>query len=590
MNYPRPEQDSGLGIHLGSNAWFPLGENENQWGPICDDILAMGVRWVKVLSAGNDLRSAERCIDTIVGKGLMPIVRFMWDKTYPVEITDDLLRNIADATRWFVGHGVHYFETDNEPNLIDEWRSEADWHKYDAPDARPHHAADVWARKANAVFLAGGIPLLVALAPGGHHDDEDFYPRMVQRLKDRGEARLLKLSAIACHNYWLNHPVDFPYDPVNQAEHGPVTVHSGRGMSNGFLKYKYVYEVFERIFGFDIPVLTTEGGPRIGDHQDARYPKITLDVHQDYILQQARHMATEAPSWYFCTNDWLLASKEFGGSLDWEEHAWRSPVRDPHNAPIIATLKQRGFVERRDEPDPTPPAIWGDKYISPWRGLCEKYGAQYNLDPQVVATVMKLESNGDPNSISTAGAVGLMQVMPAEKIPGRPTTEQLKDPDFNVKTGCSILRSYMDAWQGSLAYGLASYYMGVGGLQNQGIHSKHAQTYLLAFDGAWRKLWKTAPPPDVPENIGDEPPPTPEPPSPWPADETVRDYAWAALYPSGVPRNPDSAFYKAAREKGLGVPVTEEVYEGDYVLQGYVGGILICRKGDWGNMRVVAWL
>jgi murein DD-endopeptidase MepM/ murein hydrolase activator NlpD len=357
MNYPRPAADSGLGIHAGANCWFPLGENESKWESICSEWRQMGLSWVKVISGGNNLRSAERVIDVIVRAGLMPIVRFFQDKPYPADFSGDLLPNLNQATRFFVDHGVKYFEPDNEPNLVDEWRSWEDWHRYDAPDARPHAAADWWAAKAEQIINAGGIPLLVALAPGGHHDDEDFYPRMVRRLKDRQLDDLLRQSAIATHNYWLNHPIDFPYDAINQAEHGAVNLHSGRGMSNGFLKYRYVYEVFKETFGFGLPVLTTEGGPRITDAQDNRYPAVSLDVHRDYVLQQADHMAKHAPEWYYCTADWLYASKEFGGATMWEAAAWVSPMRNPNRAPIIDALKARGFVQRtatpqKPEPDP----------------------------------------------------------------------------------------------------------------------------------------------------------------------------------------------------------------------------------------------
>ena len=363
MNYPTPARDSGLGVHLGTNAWFPLGENEANWPAICDDLVAMGISWVKIITTANDLLSAIRVFEyqgnrnLFAEHGLMPIVRFLWDKTYPVRVTSELLENIQSATRRFREKGVWYFECDNEPNLLDEWVSEDEWHKYDAPDARPNHAADVWLAKAAVIAGEGGIPLLTALAPGGHHDDEDFYPRMIRRLKMHPREGLLRQSAIAVHNYWLNHPIDFPYDAINQAEHGAVTIHSGRGMSNAFLKHQYVHDVFEQIMGFGIPVLTTEGGPRLTDHQDGRYPQVTLDVHRAYVLQQAEYMATKAPSWYFCTNDWVLASKEFGGSLMWESAAWVSPVRNPTHAPIIDALKQRGFVKRNMAPDPVSPPV-----------------------------------------------------------------------------------------------------------------------------------------------------------------------------------------------------------------------------------------
>jgi soluble lytic murein transglycosylase-like protein len=70
-----------------------------------------------------------------------------------------------------------------------------------------------------------------------------------------------------------------------------------------------------------------------------------------------------------------------------------------------------------------------------------KYGVPANL----IGSVMVQESGGDPNSISSAGAVGLLQFMPSDA-PGygdmfasRPTTAELLEPAFNIDAGTSEL-------------------------------------------------------------------------------------------------------------------------------------------------------
>lgn len=45
--------------------------------------------------------------------------------------------------------------------------------------------------------------------------------------------------------------------------------------------------------------------------------------------------------------------------------------------------------------------------------LVEKYAAKYNLDPWLVLGVIEIESAFRPNAVSSAGAGGLMQLMPA---------------------------------------------------------------------------------------------------------------------------------------------------------------------------------
>jgi soluble lytic murein transglycosylase-like protein len=66
-----------------------------------------------------------------------------------------------------------------------------------------------------------------------------------------------------------------------------------------------------------------------------------------------------------------------------------------------------------------------------------KYSAKYELDPQLVIAVMRVESTARPWVRSPKGAVGLMQVMPhmaPDEFAGNLTTVE-----SNVEAGCMIL-------------------------------------------------------------------------------------------------------------------------------------------------------
>lgn len=66
------------------------------------------------------------------------------------------------------------------------------------------------------------------------------------------------------------------------------------------------------------------------------------------------------------------------------------------------------------------------------------------LDPQLVLAVIDIESNFDRHAISSAGAQGLMQVMPFWKdVYGRPN-DDLFNPATSLRYGCQILRHYLD--------------------------------------------------------------------------------------------------------------------------------------------------
>ena len=97
-----------------------------------------------------------------------------------------------------------------------------------------------------------------------------------------------------------------------------------------------------------------------------------------------------------------------------------------------------------------------------WEPLILKHAAQHQIDPDLVAAVMTVESSGNPNAVSYAGAVGLMQVMPYEpyRFPNRPAASKLYDPDFNVAWGLRILADELEWAQGDAFKALMAYYDG----------------------------------------------------------------------------------------------------------------------------------
>ena len=69
-----------------------------------------------------------------------------------------------------------------------------------------------------------------------------------------------------------------------------------------------------------------------------------------------------------------------------------------------------------------------------------------DLSPELVLSIIEVESGFDRYAVSRAGAQGLMQVMPfwKEEI-GRPD-DNLIHPDTNLRYGCHILHYYFD-WE-----------------------------------------------------------------------------------------------------------------------------------------------
>ncbi len=89
--------------------------------------------------------------------------------------------------------------------------------------------------------------------------------------------------------------------------------------------------------------------------------------------------------------------------------------------------------------------------------LIHHEASRAELPPELVLAVIEVESNFDRWAVSSAGAQGLMQVMPfwLKKI-GRPD-DSLQNPGTNLRLGCTILRYYLDMEKGDLGKALARY-------------------------------------------------------------------------------------------------------------------------------------
>ena len=91
---------------------------------------------------------------------------------------------------------------------------------------------------------------------------------------------------------------------------------------------------------------------------------------------------------------------------------------------------------------------------------------QAAIDPYLVCAVAKVESNMQADALSSAGAVGLMQIMPetgawlAERGGYDFVDEQLYQPQYNLRLGCDYLRYLLEYWQWDIYKAVASYNAG----------------------------------------------------------------------------------------------------------------------------------
>jgi len=104
----------------------------------------------------------------------------------------------------------------------------------------------------------------------------------------------------------------------------------------------------------------------------------------------------------------------------------------------------------------------------------DEAAARHNVDPNLVRSVIKVESNFNPNAVSRKGAMGLMQLMPS-------TARQLKvtnpfDPQQNVDAGVRHLKKLLESYGGDVKLSLAAYNAGAGAVARSAGVPRFAET------------------------------------------------------------------------------------------------------------------
>lgn len=130
---------------------------------------------------------------------------------------------------------------------------------------------------------------------------------------------------------------------------------------------------------------------------------------------------------------------------------------------VRTTLGRRlsGRVGDRDAP------IWAATYPRPFRNLVERWAKGSNVDPDLLQALMREESWFYRWARSSAGAIGLAQLMPgtARKVAkdlglGRVTPAALQRPSLNIRLGAAYLGKLLSEFDGSTVHAVAAYNAG----------------------------------------------------------------------------------------------------------------------------------
>ena len=608
MIYPKPANGSKRGIHWTASN-YPVHSNF-QWH--LDWMARCGMGWVKYVSDGNaspgqgdsGVQFGVSCLER---GGMIPIQRFYQPADHRWTDAND------NAVQACVANGIKYIEPMNEPDLL-----KVEWENQPPQDQWLERSFTNWIDQAQRIQALGGIPLSPALASGAFRDrGEDAGQVLVNPFEWIRDAGITDFVC-AIHNYTGNHPIDYPYDAVNQEgqpltqeeydKYGPeawdyrplehTNIQRERDKNPGdtiydddscFLAVILFRELLDEVGFQHVPIMTTEGGPVHTDLWDGRYPRVVPNLFVEMLEQELAWMSDK--DWYYCLCPWLWANNAAGGTGGWADcqlfhpgHPWTD---SDGFMPVVKWLIERPISEDGnttpteppdpEPPEPTPPEPdlswdipdWNDATLigtdaTGWTWQLVEARLEYNPGDHTLYmdAVDEYGERANDAVIHVQNADGTVLELSQDK----PLTE----PGRNVP---------MFKWD-KLSVWIADKDMSD---IVQNIHTRYADN--SEYDTTWGhisyylKFQRTF----VSET---EPPEPPQPVS----EDDIREAAWNHLYPvGGVHLNPDATFQAVARERGYGAPVTQEFDVGDVRVQGFVMRILRAEIGSWQDVSEVLW-
>ena len=186
----------------------------------------------------------------------------------------------------------------------------------------------------------------------------------------------------------------------------------------------------------------------------------------DNIRAQKAQLLANAALYDFAVAEMQAASP---GSPPWEAKS----VADIYNEQgsyihAIETLKRAvpGYFTAEIPQIPRP--VWESLFPRPFWEELKRDATANRLDPHLVASLIRQESEFNPAAISPANAMGLMQLLPTvgkgmakEMKIKHFSSDQLLVADTNLRLGTRYFRQIVDHYDGQVEYALAAYNAGI---------------------------------------------------------------------------------------------------------------------------------
>lgn len=189
------------------------------------------------------------------------------------------------------------------------------------------------------------------------------------------------------------------------------------------------------------------------------------DSPEDNVRVQKAHLLQNAAMFDFAVNELKAASS---GSPPWLANELAELYADQGSyIRAIESLKRAvpGYFSAEINQIPRP--VWEGLFPRPYWDDLKRGATQNRLDPHLVASLIRQESEFNPQAISRANAMGLMQLLPgvgkgmAKELKIRHfSTDALLTPTTNLQLGTRYFKHMVDHYDGQVEYALAAYNAG----------------------------------------------------------------------------------------------------------------------------------
>lgn len=300
QDWPRPAGDNGRCMHFVRDQYF----SEQELDTNIARLQQLNAKWVLVLYADENI--LQMAASKFANSGITPVWRKM---VRPHEAYYNWERDIELVESYGL---PPYFQVYNEPSLRQEWKDAGGKPNKD-------EAIDHIMQATRDVYNAGGYV-------GWQFIDPDWLRDALDELEARQGTQVLERFFFVPHPYGLNHPPGYTQD------------------INSVLGFRVFADVFRERYGFVPPMIAGEGGWKINNEADPRYPKINDELHRDYHVEVFRWFQTGTlsdgqplPDYLFAYCPWLIAAKM-------DDNAWWDSFAGDRELTIEAVSNLPPFV------------------------------------------------------------------------------------------------------------------------------------------------------------------------------------------------------------------------------------------------------